>query len=528
MSGETNLSGPDLKQGVAESELGEGGMLVGHADGESVLVARVGGELFAVGASCTHYGGPLGDGLLDGQTVRCPWHHACFNLRTGEAERAPALNALPCYDVARKDGRLLVVGKRPADATRPGGNVPSHAPVTGRQTPSSVVIVGAGAAGHAAAEMLRREGYAGGVTLVGADPELPVDRPNLSKDYLAGTAPEEWIPLRPPEFFAEQRIEVRSGARVASLDTAGRRLALEAGDVLEYEALLLATGADPVRLALPGAELAHVFTLRSLADSRAVIACAASARRAVVVGASFIALEVAAALRTRNVEVDVAAPEAVPLERVMGRVLGEVVQGIHAEHGVRFHLGDRPKAISASAVVLESGVELDADLVVVGVGVRPAVELAERAGLAVDRGIVVSAELETSVPGVYAAGDVARYPDPRTGERIRVEHWVVAQRQGQTAAKNILGQHVRFASAPFFWSQHYDAPINYVGHAESWERADVAGAPATRELAVAYRRGPHTLAVATLARDRLSLEAEAALERGDEAALQKLVPPARA
>lgn len=526
MSGKTELSGPDLKQGVVESELADGAMLVGHADGEPVLLARVGSEVFAVGASCTHYGAPLGDGLLVERSVRCPWHHACFSLRSGEAERAPALDALPCYRVARRGGRLVVLGKRGPHEMQPGSQAPPPASFTGRRLPGRVVIVGAGAAGHAAAEMLRREGYAGSVTLVGGDPSPPVDRPNLSKDYLAGTAPEDWIPLRPAEFFAEQRIELRLATRVSSLDTAGRRLTLQSGGALEYDALLLATGAEPVRLAIPGAELPHVFTLRSLADSRAIIARAASARRAVVVGASFIALEVAAALRTREIEVDVVAPETVPLERVMGRALGEVVHQIHLEHGVRFHLGDRPRSIGESSVTLESGGELSADLVVLGVGVRPAVGFAEHAGLAVDRGIIVNAELETSVPGIYAAGDVARYPDPRTGESIRVEHWAVAQRQGQLAAKNILGHKARFDSTPFFWSQHYDISINYVGHAETWERADVAGDARARQLAVAFRRGPDTLAVATLGRDRLSLEAEAALERGHEAALRKLVPPA--
>jgi 3-phenylpropionate/trans-cinnamate dioxygenase ferredoxin reductase subunit len=390
--------------------------------------------------------------------------------------------------------------------------------------PASVVIVGAGAAGNAAAEMLRRKGYQGPVTLVGGEPDGPYDRPNLSKDYLAGTAPEEWIPLRPAEFYAQQKIGLVLATSVDRIDPVEKTVVLANGTVLSYGALLLATGADPVRLTLRGSDLPHVCYLRSLADSRAIIAKAAGKKRAVVVGASFIGLEAAAALRARGVEVTVVAPEALPLARIMGDALGRAIKKLHEEHGVTFHLGSRPVAIDASEVTLDGGAKVAADLVVVGIGVRPALGLAAAAGLTVDRGVVVDENLKTSAPNVFAAGDIARWPDARSGERLRVEHWVVAERQGQVAALNMLGARERFDGVPFFWSAHYDVTIAYVGHAETWDRVDVAGSIEGRDCAVAFRRGRRTLAVATIGRDKASLDAEAAMERADEDALHAIVP----
>ncbi|HKA89138.1 MAG TPA: FAD-dependent oxidoreductase [Haliangiales bacterium] len=498
---DTKLEGPDLKQDGAE--LADGAMLLGHADGEGVLLVRRGDDVFAVGATCTHYGGPLSEGLVVGDTLRCPWHHACFDLRTGHAARGPALSPIACWKVEKRDDRAFVVEKLPP---------PRPAHVASPPAPRQVVIVGAGAAGHACAEMLRREGYVGRLTLIGDEPSGPVDRPNLSKDYLAGTAPEEWIPLRPPEFFGENGIELVLGTRVSAIDPAGRSVTLADGRTRPYDALLLATGADPIRLAIPGADLPHVHTLRTLADSRAIIARTPHVVRAVVIGASFIALEVAASLRARNVDVHVVAPEARPLERVMGPELGDFIRALHEEKGVAFHLGHTPKSIDAKKVVLDDGSEITAELVVMGVGVRPVVGLAEAAGLKVDRGIVVDEHLATSIPGIWAAGDAARYPDPRTGRSVRIEHWVVAERQGQTAARNILGKGERFTSVPFFWSQHYDVQISYVGHAETWDRIVVDGSFAERNAKVSYYAGDKLLAAATIFRDKESLEIEAAME----------------
>jgi NADPH-dependent 2,4-dienoyl-CoA reductase/sulfur reductase-like enzyme/nitrite reductase/ring-hydroxylating ferredoxin subunit len=502
MGGSAELKGPDFKRGVPDSDLPDAGSLLGHADGEPVLLARAGKEIFAVGATCTHYSGPLAEGLVAGDTVRCPLHHACFSLRTGEALRAPALNPIACFVVERRGDKLYVLGKKPDP---PAKDAPKDAP-------PSVVVVGGGAAGHAAVEMLRREGYGGRITLLSADSAPPVDRPNLSKDYLAGTAPEDWMPLRPLEFYKEHGIDLLTGARVTALDLDAKRVILDGGATHSFGALLLATGAEAVRLAIVGADLPHVHTLRSLADSRAIIAGLKGAKKAVVIGASFIGLEVAASLRARHIDVHVVAPEKIPMERVLGSELGQSLRALHEERGVVFHLEQTAKAIDARKVTLADGKSLEADLVVVGIGVRPSVTLAEKAGLSIDRGVVVDRFLQTSATGVFAAGDIARWPDPRSGSNIRVEHWVVAQRQGQIAAKNILGQNVPCTLVPFFWSQHYDLQISYVGHAESWDRVDVSGSIAKRDATLVYRAGKKTLAIVTLGRDLESLHAEQALE----------------
>ena len=496
---ETNK--PDLRSGFPIRDLGDGTMISGHADSEELVLGRRGDEFFAIGGHCTHYGGPLAEGLIVGDTVRCPWHHACFSLRNGEALRAPALDPVPCWRVERVGDMVFVREK-----------VSPPVPKVGAEGPSSVVIVGGGAAGLAAADMLRREGYNGPLTIVSADASPPVDRPNLSKDYLAGTAQEEWIPLRSSDYYRDRRINLLLRSRVSLLDTKRRRVVFENGEALEFGALLLATGADPIHLPIEGATGSQLHYLRTFADSKAIVAKAASAKRVVVVGASFIGLEVAASLRTRGILVDVVAPDHQPLERVMGTEVGLFIRKLHESHGVTFHLGETVSRVNGRTVTLSGGTALDADFMVLGVGVRPSLALAKQAGLAVDRGIEVNEYLETSVAGIFAAGDAARWPDPHTGERIRVEHWVVAERMGQVAAKNILGRREKFDTVPFFWSQHYDVTINYVGHAEMWDAIEIDGSLDARDCAVSYKKGGRTLATVTISRDLQSLRAEAAME----------------
>jgi NADPH-dependent 2,4-dienoyl-CoA reductase/sulfur reductase-like enzyme len=340
-----------------------------------------------------------------------------------------------------------------------------------------------------------------------------VDRPNLSKDYLAGSAPEDWLPLRPEGFYADAGIDLRLRTEVASIDTRAGAVVLAGGETIPYDRLLLATGAEPVRLPIPGADQPHVHMLRSLADCRAIIASLNGARRAMVIGASFIGLEAAASLRARDIEVHVVGLEQRPMERVLGPEMGDFVRALHEERGVIFHLGDTVTAIDGKRATLKSGGVLDADVVVIGVGVRPRLALAEKAGLAIDRGVTVDAYLETSVPGIYAAGDIARWPEPHSGETIRVEHWVVAERQGQTAARNMLGQREVFDAVPFFWSQHYEVPINYVGHAEKWDEIAVDGDIAAKDCLLRYKSSGRVLAVASIYRDVASLEAEIRIER---------------
>jgi len=499
-------TGPDLSQGIPLDQLGDGKMLAGHVGGEDVLLVRQGRDIFAVGAHCTHYHGPLADGLAVDGTVRCPWHHACFDLSTGEAIAAPALSPIECWVVEQRDGKIWVSEKRAQPKPKPRGRA-----VGGM--PKKIVIVGGGAAGFAAAEMLRRENYQGSIVMLSSDDALPYDRPNLSKDYLAGSAPFDYVPMRQPDFYPENNIETRLGQTASGIDIGAGEVVLVGGDKVPYDRLLLATGAEPVRLPIPGADLPHVRTLRSLTDCHAIIEYAKVARRVVVVGASFIGLEVTAALRARGLEVHVVAPEKRPMERILGPQMGDFVRALHEEHGAVFHLSETAIAVDGKRVKLKGGGTLEADLVVVGIGVRPRLEIAEKAGLKSDRGIVVNQYLETSAADIYAAGDIARWPDPHCDDNIRVEHWVVAQRQGQVAALNMLGYGTPFTAVPFFWSQHYDVPINYVGHAETWDEIAIDGDIASKDCLLRYKRNGRALAVASIFRDVESLQAELTMER---------------
>lgn len=512
MAEAAKASGPDLSaEGVAVGEVSTAGMLEARVGDEAVVLLRTGDGWSALRAKCSHYGGPLGRGRFDGSSLRCPWHHACFDARTGRALRPPALDPVPAYRVEEHDGRLRVTGRAeppPLPARRTGTK------------PESVVIIGSGAAGAVAAETLRAEGYEGPVTMVGSDPDGPVDRPNLSKDYLAGQAPEEWVPLRPPDFYERLGVELLTGRTVAAIEPVARAVVFADGERRPYGALLLATGGEPVRPPIPGAEGPRVHYLRTLADSRAIISAAAQGP-AVIVGAGFIGLEAAASLRARGVEVHVVAPEAQPLARVLGPELGGLVQRIHEEHGVRFHLGRSVREIGEGGVLLHDGTRLAAGFVVVGTGIRPRVALARDAGLPTEDGVRVDRYLATEAPGIWAAGDIARWPHPRFGE-LRVEHWVVAQRQGQTAARNILGAGEPCELVPFFWSQHYDVRINYVGHAREWDETRSSGSLKSG-LSTAYLAGGRVQALATIGRDADSLRAEAAFERGDEEALLSMI-----
>ena len=512
------LSGPDFALGVELSTIPDGGMLLGHSCGEPVLLIRRSDELTAVGAICTHYGAPLAEGLLTDESIRCPWHHACFSLRTGDALRAPALDPISVWRVeaVRDVARQFTPEERPVHAVfvreKLGHAAPPQMPAAAGR-PGSIVIVGGGAAGNAAAEMLRNEGYSGGITMLSADGSLPCDRPNLSKGYLAGTASDASNLLRSASFYREHNIEVQLGACVTAIDVRGGHVALANGTQHAYDALLLATGADPIRLKVPGGDLSHVHTLRTLADSRALVSKALTSRRAVVIGASFIGLEVAAALRARHVDVHVVGLEAIPMEKILGPEVGRFIRQLHEDHGVTFHLGTTAVSIDAHSVTLKNGETLPADLVIIGIGVRPDISLAQAAGLAVDRGVTVNEYLETSSPKIFAAGDIARWPDRLTGNRIRVEHFVVAERQGQTAARNILGHREVFDAVPFFWTEQYDLGISYTGHAEQWDTADIDGQLAARDCTITYRRDGRKLAVATIHRDLEGLRTEIEFER---------------
>jgi apoptosis-inducing factor 3 len=513
------LTGPDLTKGVEASSIRAGQLIAGHAFGEPVLLVHVEPNWFAVGGKCTHYGAPLDQGVLVSETIRCPWHHACFQLNNGAASRAPALNDLPSYEVAVENNMVRVTGKRVHRQLKVEGYRARGSPAPERVLleqnptvgPKSVVILGAGAAGNACAEMLRREGYRGPITIIDPDPDAPYDRPNLSKDYLAGSAPEEWLPLHPREFYAAQRIEIVSGVEASAIDTHSKTVQLSDGTSREYGALLIATGATPISLDVPGGD--RISYLRTLRDCRAIIEKLGTAKTAVVIGASFIGLEVAASLVARGLKVSVAAPETLPLERVLGADLGKLVMNVHEQHGVTFRLGRNVTAVEEKTVVLDDGSRLDADIVVAGVGVRPNLRLAESAGLTLDNGLAVDEFLETSAKGVFGAGDVARWPDAYSDTRLRIEHWAVAECQGQVVARNMLGARDCFDDIPFFWSAHYDKlSIRYLGHAERWDETKVEGDVTKGDCAVSYLSGGKRRAIATINRDVRNLEAEVEFE----------------
>ena len=511
MAEDENPTGLDLKTGVDFGKLAQNTPVLGHLDDDQIVLVRQGEEVFATGAVCSHYGGPLAEGLVVERTIRCPWHHARFDLRTGEAIGAPALNPIPCFEVRRHDGRVTI-----GEKIKPDFHVvcPLH--------PSSVVIVGAGAAGAACVDMLRAKGYDGPLIL--ASDEEPVDRPNLSKDYLAGTAPEDWIPLRTRDYYESIRVELITGDPAMRINPTGRQISLRSGRALRYGALLLATGAEARVLSIPGADLPHVCRLRTLADSRAIITKAKEARSCIVIGASFIGLEVAASLRQRGLEVAVIGQDPVPLGKILGEELGRFVQRLHEQHGVRFFLNATPRVIRPDRVELADGRSIEGTLVVLGVGVAPRTSLAEAAGLKVDNGVVVDETFLTSAPEIFAAGDLARYPEPISGEQARIEHWVVAERQGQSVARSMLGIGGPFRDAPFFWSQHYETRISYVGHVSVWESCEVKGELEKQDACAVYRRNGQTVAVVTIGRDQLSLRVEAAMEQGGAASVESILP----
>jgi NADPH-dependent 2,4-dienoyl-CoA reductase/sulfur reductase-like enzyme/nitrite reductase/ring-hydroxylating ferredoxin subunit len=503
VSGSADISGPDFAAGIAAAAIPEGATVAGHVGEDAVLLSRFDGQLFAVGGTCTHYGAALADGLVAERKVHCPLHHACFDLRTGAVLRAPALDPVDVWEVERAGDTITVArkGESRRRAEPVGTNV------------RNIVIVGGGGAGLACASELRRLGFEGAITMLSDDHDGPVDRPNLSKDFLAGQAPSDWLPLRSPDWYADNHVDLRTGVHVLRLDPAARTVHTQGGEDIPFDRLLIATGSEANRLNSPGFDRDNVHTLRSLADARAIADAAAKGTRAAIIGSSFIGLESAASLRQRGVEVEIVAPSKVPFEAVFGAELGGYLQRLHEGHGVRFHLGCAAASYDGRSLALSSGGSIEADLVLVGIGARPRTLLADSASLAVDNGVIVNAFLETSAEGVFAAGDIACYPDPRSGERLRIEHWVTAERQGQCAAAAMLGRPRKFDAVPFFWTEQYGCAIRYVGHAAKWDRAEIDGSLDSGDFIVRYFDGDRHCASAAAGRDREILEDEQRFER---------------
>ena len=482
----SDLQDGDLKQ-----------VKVGETD---VLLARINGQFYATQAICPHYGAPLVKGALHGERLVCPWHHACFNLTSGKLEEPPALEGLTQFKVREENGNLLV--SVPAQV-EPAAPIPARS-TTPTPDPRVFVILGGGAAGYMAAQTLREEAFAGRIVMITREADAPYDRTNLSKGFLAGKDGEDSIPLRDADFYARHEIEVMTEHPVERLDTARRSLTFADGSTLAYNSLLLATGSTPRTLDVPGASLTNVFTLRSYADCQQIIEKVADAKQIVVVGASFIGLEVAASLRTRGLDVTVVAPEKVPFETILGEPVGRMFQDLHQEKGVDFRLEAQVERIegqeAVEALVLKSGERLAADVVIIGVGVKPATDFQHDLTLHEDGSVPVDTYL-AAAEGVFAAGDLAYFPEPIFARPMRVEHWRVAQQHGRIAAHNMLGQRVPYAGVPFFWTQQFGLSLRYVGLPQAWDDFFLWGDPAQRDFIAFYLKNGRFSAAAGLKHD---------------------------
>lgn len=482
------------------SELEDGGMKQVSVGGTDVLLVRLGDKCHAVGAHCTHYGAPLVDGALSGVRIVCPWHHACFNARNGHLEEPPALDSLASFDVTIENDEVFVqVPENPTDRETP--------PMAKRDAKDNrvFVILGGGAAGYTTAQTLREDGFTGRILMITRENRLPYDRPNLSKDYLQGNAEPEWMPLRPDDFFEEHDIEILKDKVVTHIGPAAKRITFENGGTLSYDSLLIATGGIPRKLPFQSESQKNVFLLRSFYDTDAIIATAEAGTKAVVIGASFIGMEAAASLKTRGCDVTVIAPDKVPFEKILGPEIGRMLQGVHKKNGVKFRLGEQvtdfegdPKV---SVVKLDSGEDLEADLVVVGIGVKPATAILDGIELHQDGGVIADKYLSIA-PEIYAAGDIVHFPDARTGELTRIEHWRTAMQLGRTSAHNMAGKPTPFSGVPFFWTRQFDVALQYVGHAADWDRIIFDGDVEAQDFLAFYIKGDRILAVAGMNRDR--------------------------
>ncbi|WP_019990431.1 FAD-dependent oxidoreductase [Rudanella lutea] len=469
---------------------------VGDTD---VLLARVDGQYYALYPKCSHYGAPLAKGVLHGHRLVCPWHNACFDATTGHRLEAPALNGLPMHEVRIESDQVLVRLTTDAQSrTNPLAAPQAHSTET-------YVIVGAGGAGAFAAEALREGGFTGRIVMLTQSPNQPYDRPNCSKDYLQGKAPAEWMPLREPDFYKQYGIEIRTETPVKRLDAAIKEIVLQSGETIRYDKALICTGGAPNHLPVPGADLRNVFTLRTLTDSSQLRLLGQQGKRVVIVGSSFIGLEAAMSLRKLGAEVAVVGREAVPFAKVLGEKIGRLVQGWHEKAGIRFHLGREVRQFDGtgevSTVVLDNGLSLPADVVLLGLGVKPRTDFLENVPRADDGGVLTDEYLQLA-DGLYAAGDIAHFPTP--DGPVRIEHWKVAGQQGHVAGLNMARPDAPepYRMAPFFWTNQQGKRINYVGHAEQFDQIIYDGDPETDDSFLAFYGVDGVVkAVASLGRD---------------------------
>ncbi len=480
-------------------------------DGNKILLCKTDNEFSALAAYCTHYGAPLEEGALSGDTIVCPWHHACFNAKSGDLLEPPARDSLPKYEVILKDKDVFVKVPEELEASR--------IPLMSRKDESdknTYVIIGGGASGNAAAQAMREAGFKGGIKMITQEDKVPYDRPNLSKDYLQGTAEAEWMPLRSDDFYKEYGIEILFNKKVKSVNSSESSITFENGENLKYDKLLIATGGTPRKLNIPGSDLKNIFYLRSFADSDAIINAAKNSKKAVVIGASFIAMESAHSLTERGLNVTVVAPEEIPFERVFGKEIGSLFKRQHETKGVEFKLGRNIKSFEGSGsiknVVLDNDEKVETDLVVVGIGVQPVTDFIKDLPMQKDGSLKVDEHFKVK-NNIYASGDIAGYKDWRTKELIRIEHWRTAEQHGRNAGFNIAGKSIPFKGVPFFWTVQAGITLNYVGHAKEWDETFIDGNIDSQNFICYFLKNDKVYAAAGVNKDKELAAIEALMQK---------------
>jgi NADPH-dependent 2,4-dienoyl-CoA reductase/sulfur reductase-like enzyme/nitrite reductase/ring-hydroxylating ferredoxin subunit len=506
----------DTKRAVAKlDEIQEGELRLVEQDGEEILLTKSHGKICACGNSCSHYGAPLTDGWMEDGEIVCPWHYAKFDPASGERRTPPALDDLPLYETEIVGDEILLGAKHAPEIPLPSGS-----------DSRTILIVGGGAAGQAAAETLRREGFAGAITLISAEDELPYDRTALSKGMLSGKADPAKLALRNAQFYERLKIELKLGSRVSRIDTAAKEVILEDGSRLAGEMILLATGSRPRRLPIPGADSEGVHLIRELKEARKLAGELSKAGRVAVIGAGFISLEAAANLRERGVDVDVIAPEKLPLEGVFGAEAASRIAEIHRAQGVRFHLGTTVTRISR----LESGYtleladrsSLETDLILMAVGVEPVLDYLQDSGLDHENGVAVNERFETAAAGIFAAGDIARFPyaSGSAAGVTRSEHWINSQMQGVHAARAMLGSQAPFGEVPLFWSKQYGYSFKFAGFAEKYDQTVIHGSLAKDSWIAGYYRQGRLRAVSGFGKGKAIYKLRSLIGRGENVSIE--------
>jgi apoptosis-inducing factor 3 len=490
------MADPGWKKVAADADLKEGEPVVVESGADKILLVRVDGRIHALNHKCPHYEEKLEKGVLFGTEIVCKSHFARIDVVTGRVLSPPAYNDSAVYPVKVENGEVWLGASENPKFPKPPANLGSDTRV--------FAIVGAGAAGNAAAEFLRRRGFAGRIVMITPEAERPYDRPNLSKDYLTGKIGDDWLPLHGSKFYPTQGIELLTGRTVTAVDTAGKRLTLDNGETVAFDKALLATGGWPRKLPVPGGDGEGCHVLRTTGDARAILAAAGQSTAAVVIGAGFIGLEVAGSLREKGLSVTVVAPETVPLAPILGDRVGSYVKSQMEAKGVRMLMGRTAKEISgpagAKVVTLSDGTRLDAGFVVIGLGITPAVDYLAGSGLVENGAVPVDRDLRTRAADIFAAGDIAAVPDPSdpAGGRKRVEHWVVAQRHGARAAAVMLGQDPGPVEVDVFWSRLAGASLKYVGHARGFDSVAFRGSLESGKFLCGYFQAGQLRAAATI------------------------------